>query len=229
MIIEYNSIDLIDFYSSNGLEISKEHSYLGNELYSIALIEDNKIIGAATLSKYHNKTFLEAIAIDENYRNKGYANKLIKEITKNIYEDLYTISKNHDFYLKRGYEIIEEDSDMISTNCKQCSEYLKTCFPIIMRKKLTEVKEGLDEEALKLAHKSFNELNESNWTIEQYKQALINQPYLKTLTFYKDNEIVGIIDYSFENYWNKEIIDLTYTKDEYIKEYMFKYIEDLKR
>lgn len=229
MMVEYNSLELIDFYSSNELEISKEHSYLGNELYSIALIENEKIIGAVTLSKYHNKTFLEAIAIDKEYRNKGYANKLIKEITKNLYEDLYTISKNHDFYLKRGYKIIEEEKNMISINCQQCPEYLKTCHPKIMKKKLTEIKEGLDEEALKLAHKSFNEYNGSNWTIEQFTQSLKNQPFLNTLTFYKDNEIVGIIDYSFENYWNKEIIDVTYAKDKYINEYMVKYVEDLKR
>lgn len=132
MIQEYNSEELIEFYSDNGLEIDHEHSYLGTNLTSLALIQDNKIIAAITLSKYKNQDFLEAIAVLPKYRNQGLSNKLFKEITKDIKGTLYTISKNDDYYIKKKWQTITNE-EMISDNCKTCSEYKTTCYPTVMK------------------------------------------------------------------------------------------------
>lgn len=132
IIKEYDSIKLIDFYSKNGLEISKEHSYLGTNLFSLIIEIDNKVIGAITISKYQNKDFLEAIAIDEKYRRKNLSNILLEEIYKLIDNEIYTISKLDTFYLKNGYIAIEDEFSMITNNCKLCEEYNKTCHPKVM-------------------------------------------------------------------------------------------------
>lgn len=47
-------------------------------------------------------------------------------------DNIYVISKEHDFYLKRGFEFIEGLEYMISDNCQICKEYNKTCFPKVM-------------------------------------------------------------------------------------------------
>ena len=132
MIQEYNSEELIEFYSSNGLEIDHEHSYLGTDLKSLALLENNKVIAAITLSKYKNQNFLEAIAVLPEYRGQGLSNKLFKEITKDIKGTLYTISKNDDYYIKKKWQPITNE-EMISDNCKTCNEYKITCYPTVMK------------------------------------------------------------------------------------------------
>lgn len=128
---EYDSNELIEFYSKNGLEISKEHSYLGSELKSFVIMEE-KIIGAITLSKYKNKDFLEAIAIIPEYQKQGISKILLNKAKELTNKELYTISKLDGFYLKNDFEYIEDNYEMISNNCKMCEEYKKNCHPKVM-------------------------------------------------------------------------------------------------
>ena len=71
-IIEYDNKTLINFYAENGLEFSEIKGYYGTNIKSFALLKNNKIIGACSISIYKGKSFIEAIAIDKKYRNKGY-------------------------------------------------------------------------------------------------------------------------------------------------------------
>lgn len=85
------------------------------------------------------------------------------------------------------------------------------------------VEEKLNEESLNIYHEKFNNLNDCNWTLQQLKQSLANQDYLKHLVFYKNNQIVGITEYSVNNPWNKILFNIIYAKDgqtqKYIKDY----------
>lgn len=89
-----------------------------------------------------------------------------------------------------------------------------------------EIYEGLDLEALKIAHREFNNLNKTDWTLEQFKRSLENQEYLKFLVFKKDNLIVGIVDYSVDNPWNKRIIDVDYALDVETEKFMREYVNN---
>lgn len=131
-IIEYDSEKLIEFYKSNDIEISKEHGYYGTNLKSFVIIENEKIIGAVTISKYDSKDFIEVIAVNKDSRGKGYGNLLLDKGIEKLGDNIYVISKEHDFYLKRGFEFIEGLEYMISDNCQICKEYNKTCFPKVM-------------------------------------------------------------------------------------------------
>lgn len=131
-IREYDSKKLIQFYKNNDIEINEEHSYYGTNLKSIAMIENEDVVGAVTISKYDSKDFIEVIAVNKNSRGKGYGNILINKGIEQLDGDIYVISKEHDFYLKNGFEFIEGLEYMISDNCQVCEEYNKTCFPKVM-------------------------------------------------------------------------------------------------
>lgn len=81
----------------------------------------------------------------------------------------------------------------------------------------------LKEDAIFLFSKIFNERNGCNWTLEQFKKSLENQPYLHFLVFRKDNQILGIVSYSTSNPWNKKMFDIEYSSDAWMTKYMTSY------
>lgn len=82
------------------------------------------------------------------------------------------------------------------------------------------VKKGLDSTSILIFHKEFNKSRGCNWTLEQVKQSLKNQEYLKFLVFEKEDTILGIISYSKENPWNRFMFTIEYFANEEILEYM---------
>ena len=50
---------LIQFYKDNDIEINEEHGYYGTNLKSFAMIENEDVVGAVTISKYDSKNFIE--------------------------------------------------------------------------------------------------------------------------------------------------------------------------
>lgn len=84
-LIEYGNNTLIDFYKINGLEFTKEHNYFGKNIKSLAIIENNKVIGAISVSIYKNKSFIEALAISKEYRHKGYGKILLEKALQTLH------------------------------------------------------------------------------------------------------------------------------------------------
>lgn len=90
------------------------------------------------------------------------------------------------------------------------------------------VEEGLNHESLNFAYKVFLKNSGCNWTFDQYKQSLKNQDYLKFIVFKDGTEIVGIISYSTENPWNRNIFDIEYSIDDETKNIMLDYVKQKK-
>lgn len=130
IIIKYDNKTLIDFYIENGLEYDENKGYFGTDVESFALLENEKIIGAFSISIYKNKSFIEALAVDKEYRNNGYGRLLIGKAIEKLEKPIYTISKVDEFYLKNGF--IYDDLDLIGKECKTCDNYNITCFPKVM-------------------------------------------------------------------------------------------------
>lgn len=130
IIIKYDNKTLIDFYIENGLEYDENKGYFGTGVESFALLENEKIIGAFSISIYKNKSFIEALAVDKEYRNNGYGRLLIGKSIEKLEKPIYTISKVDEFYLKNGF--IYDDLDLIGKECKTCDNYNITCFPKVM-------------------------------------------------------------------------------------------------
>lgn len=127
---KYNNESLINFYIKNGLEFDENKKYFGTNIRTFALIENEKIIGAVSISVYKCKSFIEALAVDKKYRNKGYGKLLVEKAIEKLKKPVYTISKVDEFYLKNGF--VYSNEDLIDKECKTCSEYNITCFPKVV-------------------------------------------------------------------------------------------------
>lgn len=127
---EYDSDNLIDFYRENGLEFNKSQKYFGSNVKSYVLKNDKEVVGAVTVSTYKNRNFIEALAVDKKYRNKGYGKLLIEKVIHEIKNPIFTISKVDEFYLKNGF--VYSDEDIIDKECKTCNRYNNTSFPKVM-------------------------------------------------------------------------------------------------
>lgn len=129
-IVEYDNKTLINFYVENGLEFSEIKGYFGTDVKSFALLKNDKIIGAFSISIYKGKNFIEAIAIDKEYRNRGYGKLLIEKAIENLEKPIYIISKANYFFEKNGF--VYDNADLIDNECKKCKEYNITCFPKVL-------------------------------------------------------------------------------------------------
>lgn len=89
-----------------------------------------KVAGAISFSKYKNKNYIEAVAVDKLYRKKGYGRKLLDKAIDEMGAPVYAISKHDKFYLDYGFQY--DDAYLIDNECKTCSEYNITCFPRVM-------------------------------------------------------------------------------------------------
>ena len=128
--IEYDNNILIDFYVQNGLEFNENKKYFGTNVKSFVILKNKKIIGAVTISLYKDKNYIEALAVDKDYRHKGYGKSLLDKAIKELGKPVYTISKIDDFYLKNGF--VYDNVDLIDEKCKMCDKYKTTCFPNVV-------------------------------------------------------------------------------------------------
>ena len=110
------------------LEYAKK--YFGNNIRSFALLENENIIGAVSISIYKGKSFIEALAVDKKYRNRGYGKSLIEKAIGELEKPVYIISKVDEFYLKNGF--VYSNEELIDKECKACNEYNITCFPKVV-------------------------------------------------------------------------------------------------
>ena len=127
---KYDNESLINFYIENGLEFDENKKYFGINIRSFALVEKEKVIGAVSISIYKGKSFIEALAVDKNYRNKKLGELLVKKAIEELEKPIYTISKANEFYLKNGF--VYSNEDLIDKECKNCREYNVTCFPKVV-------------------------------------------------------------------------------------------------
>lgn len=129
-LVKYDNNLLINFYNINGLEFDENKNFFGKDIRSFAIKEKGKIIGAVSISKYKNKSYIEALVADYSYRNKGIGKLLLKKAIDELDKPIYIISKADKFFLKNRFEY--DDSDLIGEECKNCEYYNLTCFPKVL-------------------------------------------------------------------------------------------------
>ena len=114
MIREYVENDIINI-EVLGKELHNNYKFELDTFSKCKVIEiNNKIIGFITYSIIYDRAEIIDIIIKEEFRNKGYAKKLIEDISiglinnkcKNITLEVNEINPAVNFYKKIGFEIV---------------------------------------------------------------------------------------------------------------------------
>lgn len=133
-ITEHNS--LISFYKQNGLEVSENITAQDGAVFSVAEMNENGILAAATLSQRFNIYILDYIAVDKSQRRKGLGLKalmLITERAKRLGADrLYITARNPDFFKSAGFAEGQPDGVDMNADCAGCPQLFKGCVKLPM-------------------------------------------------------------------------------------------------
>ena len=131
-----NHKGLIDFYKSCELEFSSSE-FVGTPLFSYIIETMDKIIAAVTVTEQNSNIVLDDLAVNKDYRNKGYGKKLLLKVLDRIksscnIKHVYIITKEPEFFSKYGFVPIERKDAPDFSICFQCDQFQKDCFPIAM-------------------------------------------------------------------------------------------------
>ena len=108
-----NKKDYIDMLLENNISGNAVEKYL-QEADVYGLKYGDEIVSLAVLSKIDNKTIeLKALVTNQKYKNKGYAEKILKSLCGNYkqkYEKMIvgTTEENIPFYVKQGFDKYEK-------------------------------------------------------------------------------------------------------------------------
>lgn len=118
ILIQYKLNTIMEYASDlTEKERDKIIKYVNNNIpkqidnYQMILV-NNKTIGAVLINNLDDGVLLDEIFIEEDFRNKGIGNSILKEIIQNhdiVYLWVYKLNKKAiKLYKKIGFKVIEE-------------------------------------------------------------------------------------------------------------------------
>lgn len=101
-----------------------------------------RLVGCAALQLLQGCYFLEYVAVDDSFRNRGLGASLVAKVEEEAKRrgllELWAKARTPGFYEKLGYRIqpVQSHGSKSVEDCKACSQYRKSCYPAIVMKPL---------------------------------------------------------------------------------------------
>lgn len=136
-----NHENLVDFYIARGIEFNDDKQYFHPPVFSYIAEIDGNFVGAITICKENNDFILDEVAVVPEKEKQGICRALVNasidRITKEYGErKLYLVAKNADVFKNMGFNIIQREDAPSFSECFDCPDFQKKCFPKIMVKSL---------------------------------------------------------------------------------------------
>ncbi len=100
------------------------------------------MVGSAALQLLQGKHFLEYVAVEESMRGRGIGAALVSLIEDEAralgLKELWAKARLPEFYERLGYTVNQEADHGVKTlkDCRRCPQYLVTCRPAMVVKRL---------------------------------------------------------------------------------------------
>ncbi len=129
---------LVQFFVINELEFDGDEEVDTDIIKCYRLIDENeKLLGGAVLAKREGEFIIDGIAVDASLRGAGLGNRLLEivldEARKRGGKTLALVARAPDFFKKAGFYPISTENSPNFFECKTCPQYMKTCFPELLR------------------------------------------------------------------------------------------------
>ena len=131
--------ELLPLYIESGLEFPPDEPKPEGFITSLEYIHKHtkELIGAATIVFTNGVFQIKGLAVKEEYRGQDYGTKLVKEciaeIDRKDGQTVWLTGRVPGFYEKLGFETVPQEESPIHSDCPNCSQYNKTCFPKVMK------------------------------------------------------------------------------------------------
>ena len=101
---------------------------------------DGNIEATARLEMIYDHPFIESVAVRADLRGKGLGRIVVDHVVRKAREfgcdKIWAVARVPRFYRKLGF-VDETDLNLVASlrnDCMKCDQYLKECFPSLMRK-----------------------------------------------------------------------------------------------
>ena len=133
---------LVKFFVENELEFDGDEE-VDTDIIRCYKIEDyskdseEALIGAAVLAKREGEFICDGIAVNPVCRNEGIGillmDKLIETVKGLNGKSIYLVARAPEFFRKYGFMEVDSNRAPNFFECKYCNQYMKTCYPEIMK------------------------------------------------------------------------------------------------
>ncbi len=137
----FNHEKLVDFYISRGIEFNDDKQYFHPPVFSYIAQIDGNFVGAITICKENEDFILDEVAVIPEKENQGICTALVNaSIDKIVREygerNFYLVAKNPNIFKKIGFKVIQRKDAPSFSECFDCPDFQRNCFPEIMVKSL---------------------------------------------------------------------------------------------
>lgn len=129
---------LVDLFVRAGLEISPKDPRPEGFLTCFELLDEKsgRRIGASGLCCDHREYILRCVAVEEEFRGKGYGTRLVRavmdEAGRRGAKRLWLTAKVPEFYERFGFGVVSREEAPFVTKCIECSQYHNGCESEVM-------------------------------------------------------------------------------------------------
>lgn len=133
---------LVPFFIENELEFSEEEPVPTDLVKCWKAEEDGKLAGACVLAKREGEFIIDGIATAPEHRGKklgaALLERAIEETREKSGKSIFLVARAPGFFRKYGFVTIDAADAPNFFECLTCPQYMKSCFPEVMRLDLQE-------------------------------------------------------------------------------------------
>lgn len=129
---------LVDLFVRAGLEISPKDPRPEGFLTCFELLDETsgRRIGASGICWDHSEYILRCVAVEEEFRGKGYGSQLVRavmdEAGRRGAKRLWLTAKVPEFYKRFGFQVVPMEKAPFVTKCIECPQYHNGCDSEVM-------------------------------------------------------------------------------------------------
>lgn len=129
---------LVDLFVRSGLEISPEDPRPEGLLTCFELLDEvsGRRVGASGLCRDHGEYILRCVAVEEEYRGKGYGTCLVRAVMNEAERSgagrIWLTAKVPEFYKRFGFRVVPREEAPFVAKCAECPQYHNGCESEVM-------------------------------------------------------------------------------------------------
>ncbi|MDR1028110.1 MAG: GNAT family N-acetyltransferase [Clostridiales Family XIII bacterium] len=129
---------LVPFFIENGLEFSEEDE-TPTDIVKCWSAKDGRgvLVGGCVLARREGEFICDGIAVSPDFRAGGLGKRLldvlVAEAAARGGAHVYLVARAPKFFAKYGFVAVERKDAPKFFECFTCPQYVKTCFPEVMK------------------------------------------------------------------------------------------------
>jgi N-acetylglutamate synthase-like GNAT family acetyltransferase len=137
-----NYDELMDLFFRNGLEITEDEPVPTDIIKGWRAELVGRLVGGCVLSLRQGDYIIDGIAIEPAMRQTGLGahllNLALEEAKSRGADSVYLVAKAPNFFRKQGFLTIDREEAPLFFECFTCPQYLKSCFPEVMKYRVNQ-------------------------------------------------------------------------------------------